>query len=145
MPRLAHSIFSSSLPPSHFTSGKPEACATFKWHSAPITSIEWHPTDASVIAVSGEDDQVRVECCLLLVSAPHVSPRPDAIACDFSHIPAVCPQVSLWDMAVEADDGASVPRPDGGPPVPPQLLFVHQVRASRELTLSAAFCLRAAT
>lgn len=31
-------------------------------------------------------------------------------------------------MAVEADEGAALPRPGGGPPVPPQLLFVHQVR-----------------
>jgi ribosome assembly protein RRB1 len=34
--------------------------AQFKWHNAPITSVEWHPTDDSVLAVSGEDDQVSL-------------------------------------------------------------------------------------
>jgi ribosome assembly protein RRB1 len=75
--------------PSH--SGKPEACATFKWHTKAITGVEWHPTDASVLVVSGEDDQV-----------------------------------SLWDMAVEADEANVLKRPGTGEPIPPQLLFVHQ-------------------
>ncbi|KNC85818.1 hypothetical protein SARC_02002 [Sphaeroforma arctica JP610] len=34
--------------------------ASFKWHSAPITSVEWHPTDDSVLAVSGADDQTTL-------------------------------------------------------------------------------------
>lgn len=34
--------------------------AQFKWHKAPITSLEWHPTDDSVLAVSGEDHQVSL-------------------------------------------------------------------------------------
>lgn len=34
--------------------------AQFDWHRAAITSIEWHPTDASVLAVSGADDQVTL-------------------------------------------------------------------------------------
>lgn len=34
--------------------------ATFKWHIAPITSIEWHPTESSVLAVSGADDQISL-------------------------------------------------------------------------------------
>ncbi|RUP07427.1 WD40-repeat-containing domain protein [Jimgerdemannia flammicorona] len=38
----------------------PTPVATFKWHSAPITSIEWHPTDESVLAVSGADDQISI-------------------------------------------------------------------------------------
>ena len=29
-------------------------------HSAPITSVEWHPTDSSVFAASGSDDQVTL-------------------------------------------------------------------------------------
>ncbi|GIY94452.1 glutamate-rich WD repeat-containing protein 1, partial [Caerostris extrusa] len=33
-----------------------EAVATFKYHSAPITSVEWHPTDHSVFAASSADD-----------------------------------------------------------------------------------------
>jgi len=41
--------------------GKPvEPVADFKWHMGAITSVEWHPTDASVLCVSGEDDQVSV-------------------------------------------------------------------------------------
>ncbi|KAJ9087697.1 Ribosome assembly protein rrb1, variant 3 [Entomophthora muscae] len=38
--------------------GKPAPVAHFKWHTAPITSIEWHPTDESTLAVAGADDQV---------------------------------------------------------------------------------------
>ncbi|EEB06083.1 WD repeat protein Rrb1 [Schizosaccharomyces japonicus yFS275] len=34
--------------------------ASFKWHKAPITSIEWHPNEESVIAVAGADDQVSM-------------------------------------------------------------------------------------
>ena len=32
----------------------------FTWHTAPITSIEWHPTEDSVFAASGTDDQVTL-------------------------------------------------------------------------------------
>jgi ribosome assembly protein RRB1 len=39
---------------------KIEPVAALKWHSAPVTSVEWHPTDASVLCASGEDDQVSV-------------------------------------------------------------------------------------
>ena len=34
--------------------------ASFKWHAAPVTGVEWHPDDASVLCASGEDDQVSV-------------------------------------------------------------------------------------
>uniref|UniRef100_K3X1A2 Glutamate-rich WD repeat-containing protein 1 n=1 Tax=Globisporangium ultimum (strain ATCC 200006 / CBS 805.95 / DAOM BR144) TaxID=431595 RepID=K3X1A2_GLOUD len=34
--------------------------AHFRYHTAPITSIEWHPTDESVLAVSGADNQISV-------------------------------------------------------------------------------------
>ncbi|CEJ02608.1 hypothetical protein G6F70_005216 [Rhizopus microsporus] len=40
--------------------GKPTPVATFKWHHAPITSIEWHPTEESVLAVSGADNQLTL-------------------------------------------------------------------------------------
>ncbi|XP_053118844.1 glutamate-rich WD repeat-containing protein 1 [Hemicordylus capensis] len=39
-----------------FQKGSP--VATFKQHTAPITSVEWHPTDSGVFAASGADDQV---------------------------------------------------------------------------------------
>ncbi|CAL1293433.1 unnamed protein product [Larinioides sclopetarius] len=35
-----------------------EAICTFKYHTAPITSVEWHPIDHSVFAASGSDDLV---------------------------------------------------------------------------------------
>ncbi|CAO3638456.1 unnamed protein product [Cunninghamella echinulata] len=44
-----------------FKSGsQPSTVASFKWHNAPITSIEWHPTEESVLAVSGADDQLTL-------------------------------------------------------------------------------------
>lgn len=38
--------------------GKP--VASFKHHTAPITSIEWNPNDSSVLAASGSDDQISI-------------------------------------------------------------------------------------
>jgi len=38
----------------------PSPVAAFAWHSAPITSIEWHPTDDSVFVASGADDQITL-------------------------------------------------------------------------------------
>ena len=34
--------------------------ASFAWHNAPITSIEWHPSEDSIFAASGADDQVTL-------------------------------------------------------------------------------------
>lgn len=34
--------------------------AHFRYHTAPITSLEWHPTDESVLAVAGADNQISV-------------------------------------------------------------------------------------
>lgn len=34
--------------------------ASFNWHRAPVTSIEWHPTEDSIFAASGADDQVTL-------------------------------------------------------------------------------------
>ncbi|XP_043116989.1 glutamate-rich WD repeat-containing protein 1 [Puntigrus tetrazona] len=49
-----------------FQSGRP--VASFKQHSAPVTSVEWNPVDSSVFAASGADDVVSqwdlsVESC----------------------------------------------------------------------------------
>jgi len=41
-------------------SSGPQAIATFKHHTAPITSIEWNPNDRSVFAASGADDQLTI-------------------------------------------------------------------------------------
>eukprot|EP00041_Stephanoeca_diplocostata_P007740 m.111803 g.111803 ORF g.111803 m.111803 type:complete len:450 (+) comp17014_c0_seq1:190-1539(+) len=43
-----------------FPKGSPEPVANFKWHTDAVTSVEWHPTDASVICVTGEDNQVSI-------------------------------------------------------------------------------------
>ncbi|KAK8861511.1 hypothetical protein IAR55_002332 [Kwoniella newhampshirensis] len=40
--------------------GTPTPVANFQWHTAPITSVEWHPTDTSVFAASGSDDQLTL-------------------------------------------------------------------------------------
>ena len=36
------------------------AVASFNWHSQPITSLEWHPTEDSCFAVCSEDDTVTL-------------------------------------------------------------------------------------
>lgn len=41
-----------------FPKGSP--LCTFKHHVAPITSVEWHPTDPTVFAASGDDNQVTL-------------------------------------------------------------------------------------
>lgn len=44
----------------NFGSAQTTAVASFKWHSAPITSIEFHPQDSSMLAVSGSDNQLTI-------------------------------------------------------------------------------------
>ncbi|EPQ29087.1 uncharacterized protein PFL1_03376 [Pseudozyma flocculosa PF-1] len=39
---------------------RPSPVAGFQWHTAPISSIEWHPTEDSIFAASGRDDQVTL-------------------------------------------------------------------------------------
>lgn len=39
---------------------KPTPVALFSWHEAPVTSVEWHPTEDSIFAASGADDQVTL-------------------------------------------------------------------------------------
>ncbi|KAF7311091.1 Ribosome assembly protein rrb1 [Mycena chlorophos] len=36
------------------------APVSFDWHKAPITSVEWHPTDNTAFAASGADNQVSL-------------------------------------------------------------------------------------
>lgn len=74
---------------------EPEPLASFDFHKEQVTSVEWHPTDDSIVAVAAADNTV-----------------------------------TLWDLAVELDeskDTASVKD------VPPQLLFVHYLKAVKEL------------
>ena len=54
-----------SAPPASSSSStdklrKPSPAASFNWHQSPITSIQFHPTDSSVLAVSGQDQQVTL-------------------------------------------------------------------------------------
>ena len=42
----------------NFQEGQP--VAVFKHHTAPITSVEWHPKDFSVLATSGDDHQIAL-------------------------------------------------------------------------------------
>ncbi|KAG8228239.1 hypothetical protein J437_LFUL004365 [Ladona fulva] len=44
--------------PNERHSGQP--VATFKHHIAPVTTVEWHPTDSTVFASGGEDDQIAL-------------------------------------------------------------------------------------
>ncbi|KAG8827943.1 ribosome biosynthesis protein rrb1 [Serendipita sp. 401] len=41
-------------------SQKPSPVAAFTWHKAPITSVEWHPTEESAFVASGADDQITI-------------------------------------------------------------------------------------
>ena len=74
---------------------QPTPAATFKWHQKPITSIEWHPTESSMLSVSGDDDQI-----------------------------------TIWDLALEADNEEESEKNELGVQVPPQLLFIHQGQKS---------------
>jgi ribosome assembly protein RRB1 len=38
----------------------PSPVASFNWHTAPVTSVEWCPTEDSCFAASGADDQVTL-------------------------------------------------------------------------------------
>lgn len=71
--------------------------ATFKQHAAPITSVEWHPSERGVLAAAGADDAVT-QWDLALERDPEA----------------------------EAEDEEGDLVPGGGPELPPQLLFVHQ-------------------
>ncbi|SOV01208.1 related to RRB1 - involved in the regulation of ribosome biosynthesis [Ustilago sp. UG-2017a] len=42
------------------SSPAPSPVAHFDWHKAPISSVEWHPTEDSIFAASGRDDQVTL-------------------------------------------------------------------------------------
>jgi ribosome assembly protein RRB1 len=37
-----------------------EVMANFHWHKEPVTSVDWHPTDETVLAVSSADDTVSL-------------------------------------------------------------------------------------
>ncbi|CAD5124881.1 DgyrCDS13134 [Dimorphilus gyrociliatus] len=41
-------------------SSKPSPVATFKHHTGPITSVEWHPSEGSVFGATGADNQLTL-------------------------------------------------------------------------------------
>lgn len=45
---------------SNATAANPSPVAHFEWHKGPISSVEWHPTEDSIFAASGRDDQVTL-------------------------------------------------------------------------------------
>ena len=75
---------------------QPKPVASFDFHKEQITSVEWHPTDDSIVAVAAGDNTL-----------------------------------TLWDLAVELDDGESRDTADMKD-VPPQLLFVHFMEGVKE-------------
>lgn len=80
--------------------GKPTPAASFKWHKEQVTSIEWHPFEDSMLAVSGADDQVT-----LWDLAVERDPEEEK----------------------ELLGGRTGQQALGGVDVPPQLMFIHQV------------------
>ncbi|ODQ67840.1 WD40 repeat-like protein [Nadsonia fulvescens var. elongata DSM 6958] len=80
----------------------PAPVASFDFHRSPITSIEFHPTEDSIVAVGSEDNTV-----------------------------------TLWDLAVEADDEEIKTQADEAngdlEGIPPQLLFVHWQKDAKEV------------
>jgi ribosome assembly protein RRB1 len=56
---LSASLF-SGLTSSRTPDPNPTPVASFSWHKAPITSIEWHPTEDAIFAAAGADDQVTM-------------------------------------------------------------------------------------
>ncbi|KAJ3093614.1 ribosome biosynthesis protein rrb1, partial [Physocladia obscura] len=82
------------------------AAASFNWHRKPITSIEWHPAESSVLAVSGDDDQITL-WDLALERDAEEEPMMANVA------------------AATRNDGNG-----GKVEVPPQLLFIHQGQES---------------
>ena len=82
---------------------KPAPVAMFKFHKAPITSIEWHPTDDSVVGVACADNT--------------------ATLWDLA--------VELDDEEYGKEAGLGLG--EGKEKVPPQLLFIHHVEDCKEL------------
>lgn len=87
-------------------SKSPSPIATFKHHSSAITSVEWHPTDSSVFASSGADDQI-VQWDLAVEKDDLSSP-----ASNSKDTPSTSEK-----MDDEEEDSLNK--------VPPQLLFIH--------------------
>ncbi|KAJ3233294.1 ribosome biosynthesis protein rrb1 [Chytriomyces hyalinus] len=84
------------------TKGPQTPAASFTWHKKPITSIEWHPAESSMLAVAGADDQVTLWDLALERDAE---------------------EEPMMAANAAAAGAAKVE-------VPPQLLFIHQGQES---------------
>ncbi len=82
---------------------RPGPIADFKFHQKPITSIEWHPTDNSVVALACADNT--------------------ATLWDLS--------VELDDEEYSKESGLGLG--EGDEKVPPQLLFIHHAEDGKEI------------
>jgi ribosome assembly protein RRB1 len=82
---------------------KPSPVANFKFHKKPITSLEWHPTDDSVVALACADNTVTLW--------------------DLA--------VELDDEEYGKEGGLGLG--EGVEKVPPQLLFIHHQEDGKEL------------
>lgn len=82
---------------------RPTPVADFNFHKKPITSIEWHPTDDSVVAVASADNT--------------------ATLWDLA--------VELDDEEYGKEAGLGLG--EGAEKVPPQLLFIHHLEDGKEL------------
>ena len=82
---------------------RPSPIANFKFHKKPITSIEWHPTDNSVVALACADNT--------------------ATLWDLS--------VELDDEEYSKESGLGLG--EGEEKVPPQLLFIHHAEDGKEI------------
>jgi ribosome assembly protein RRB1 len=82
---------------------RPSPVADFNFHQKPITSIEWHPTDNSVVALACADNT--------------------ATLWDLS--------VELDDEEYSRESGLGLGQ--GQEKIPPQLLFIHHVEDGKEI------------
>lgn len=58
--RLFFTSFILAICVMHFLWQSGSPVATFKHHTQPVTTVEWHPTEATVFASGGCDDQIAL-------------------------------------------------------------------------------------
>lgn len=93
-------------------SGPAQPVAVFKHHTAPITSLEWHPVDSTVFAASGDDNQITLWD---LSVEKDVDEEMEAKAGDEGEASGGSSKENEHD-----ENDAQLDK------LPPQLLFIHQ-------------------
>jgi ribosome assembly protein RRB1 len=73
--------------PSSSATSPPLPAASFKWHKQPITSLDWHPTESSVIAVAGGDHQVTLWDLALERDPEEEAPYMTGVKGDLTSVP----------------------------------------------------------